>query len=318
MSDTTQVPNTEDDILSGVEGLEDEPIVEDGAKGEATPTGVEDEAIGVGGEQGAGKGAEGQQQQKPSGPQDLVDSNGTIIATGGRERRFYETAQKEKGQRVKLEQEVASLSSQMEAVNAAGNLGTQYNLTPEEVTTGAQIIAAYKTNPVETLQYMLTQAQAQGHNIEGIGGGNMDLGAVKSMITTALEPLLAEQTERVDTQETEQAALEFYEEFSTNFPDAAPHEDTLARLLREQPSLSPEAAYFKLKTYYLERGLPFSKSLATLQQEHQANGPRENTQQGLPDGGVAVNAATDTSQVANTDVSYDDIIRESIKEAGIS
>ena len=207
----------------------------------------------------------------------------------------------------------------MDAVNNAGTLGTQYSLTPEEITTGAQIIAAYKNNPVETIQYMLTQAQASGHNIDALTTGGLDMSAVKQMLDTALQPLVSEHQERADTQAAQSRATSVYNNFMAKYPDSAVHEDTLARLLNEDTSLSPEAAYFKLQSYYARNNLDWTKSLAQLQQAATvAATSAENTQQALPEGSIANANVTDKPQVADVNTSTDDIIRDAMAEAGIN
>ena len=313
--------NTDEAILDSIGEGDDQQVTDEGTSsedtgattdtGEATPT--------ASGEQGTADGDGKDTPGKTSGgPQDLVDAQGNIVATGGKERRFYETAQREKARADTATRDVSTLQAQIEAINNAGTLGTQYDLTPEEVTTGAQIIASYKENPVETIQYMLTQAQASGHNIDAIGGGGLDMKAVKQMLDTALQPLVAEQHERVDTQEANDRALDIYNEFSTKYPDAAPHENSLARLLQQEATLSPEAAYFKLRSYYLERNLDWTKPLEQLQQEAQAQPSSANTQQAVPDGNVTDARVTDTAQVADVNTSTDDIIRQAMEDAGIN
>mgnify|MGYP005813787377 CR=1 FL=1 len=312
--------STDEAILDSIGEGDDQQITDEGTSSEDTgaTTDTGEEASTASGEQGTEDGDGKDTPGKTSGgPQDLVDAQGNVIATGGKERRFYETAQREKARADTATKEVSTLQAQIEAINNAGTLGTQYSLTPEEVTTGAQLIAAYKSNPVETIQYMLTQAQASGHNIDAIGGGGLDMQAVKQMLDTALQPLVAEQNERVDTQEANDRALEVYNEFSAKHPDAAVHENSLARLLQQEPTLSPEAAYFKLRSYYLERNLDWTKSLETLQAEQNA-GPSANTQQAVPDGNVTDARVTDTAQVADVNTSTSDIIRQAMEDAGIN
>ena len=312
--------STDEAILDSIGEGDDQQITDEGTSSEDTgaTTDTGEEASTASGEQGTEDGDGKDTPGKTSGgPQDLVDAQGNVIATGGKERRFYETAQREKARADTATKEVSTLQAQIEAINNAGTLGTQYSLTPEEVTTGAQLIAAYKSNPVETIQYMLTQAQASGHNIDAIGGGGLDMQAVKQMLDTALQPLVAEQNERVDTQEANDRALEVYNEFSAKHPDAAVHENSLARLLQQEPTLSPEAAYFKLRSYYLERNLDWTKSLETLQAEENA-GPSANTQQAVPDGNVTDARVTDTAQVADVNTSTSDIIRQAMEDAGIN
>jgi len=270
-------------------------------------------------EQGVEGSSNTEQQGKVSSPQDLVDAQGNVIATGGKERRFYETAQREKQRAEGLTRDVETLQAQLEAINNAGSVGSQYDLSPEEVTTGAQIIAAYKNNPVETIEYMLTQAQASGHNVDAIGqNGNMNLNAVKQMVDSAIQPLVAEQYEREENEAADIRAQEIYDNFNSQYPDSAVHEDSLARLLDQEPNLSPEAAYFKLRSYYMERNLDWTKSLEQLQSEQSSQQASVNTQQAVPDGNVIPNRVTDTAQVADANTSTDDIIRQAMSDAGIN
>jgi len=311
--------STDEAILDSIGEGDDQQTTDEGTSGEDTgaTTDSDKETPTAGSEQGT-EGGDGKDapEKTSGGPQDLVDAQGNVVATGGKERRFYETAQREKARADTATKEVSTLQAQIEAINSAGTLSTQYDLTPEEMTTGAQIISSYKQNPVETIQYMLTQAQAAGHNIDAIGGGGLDMKAVKQMMDTALQPLLTEQTERVDTQEANNRALEIYNEFSAKYPDAAPHEDSLARLLQQESTLSPEAAYFKLRSYYHERGLDWTKSLEQLQSQVQPSSV--NTQQAVPDGNVTDTRVTDTAQVADANTSTSDIIRQAMEDAGIT
>jgi len=308
------IVSTDEAILDSI-GENDEPTTDEDAK---APETTEEETPTTSDQQSA-EGGDDSQQKEAGGPQDLVDGQGNLVAQGGKERRFYETAQRERSRADNLEKELTTVKAQMDAVNNAGTLGTQYSLTPEEITTGAQIIAAYKNNPVETIQYMLTQAQASGHNIDALTTGGLDMSAVKQMLDTALQPLVSEHQERADTQAAQDRATSVYNNFMAKYPDSAVHEDTLARLLNEDTSLSPEAAYFKLQSYYAKNNLDWTKSLVQLQQAATvAATSAENTQQALPEGSIANANVTDKPQVADVNTSTDDIIRDAMAEAGIN
>lgn len=319
MADTNEevILTTDEDILKSIgEGDEQSTDESTGEEGTSTETGDVTKNADTSGEQSVDGGTDGKQETKPSsGPQDLKDAAGNTIASGGKERRFYETAQREKQRADDLNIEVETLKGQIKAINDAGNLGTQYSLTPEELSTGAQLIASYKDNPINTIKYMLTQAQANGYNIDDLGG-NVDMSAIKQMMQNALAPLVTEQQQRIDTQETQDRATEVYNNFVSRFPDASVHETSLARLLTEDPNLSPEAAYYKLQSFYAQKGLDWTKPLETLQNE--AKKPSADTQPQPPEGsGVSNNNTTDTANVADVNVSFDDIIREEMAKAGI-
>ena len=260
------------------------------------------------------------QQQQARGPQDLIDKEGNVIARGGKERRFYEQLQVNKQQNAALNQQVQQLQGQLDAVNNAGTLGTQYDLSPEELTTGAQIIKSFKEDPVATVKYLLTQAQAAGHNLDDIATGGADMSAIKQMVNEAVSPLVQDRQQRVDAEEHQKKAQEVYNGFMSKYPDAQMHENSLARLLETDQNLTPEAAYFKLKNFYLEKGLDFSVPLETIAQQEQQTQqtPEVNTQQTLPSGGnIPAQNVTDTADIADVGTSYDDIIRQSMRDAGM-
>ena len=259
-----------------------------------------------------------QEQGQPRGPQDLVDREGNVIARGGKERRFYETAQKERQRADTLENEVNTLRTKVEAFEGTANLPNQYNLTPEELTTGAQLISAFKDNPVDTIKYLLTEAQSAGHNIEGVGQGT-DVAALSKMIHDKLSPLTTERQQTLEHQQRQEQATQVYNQFMSNYPDAAVHQDTLAQLLERDKSLSPEAAYFKLKSFYLEKGLDWNTPLDVHEQNSQAQHAKEteNTQSSLPSGSTPAENLTDAAQIASVETDMEDIIKDSMREAGI-
>ena len=323
VEDNDEVLSTDEEIMANLEST-DESLASPSTTEEntGTETTTTEEAPPAGGEQGTQTSDDNKSDGRQTrGPQDLVNANGEVVAAGGRERRFYETAQQQKARADGLDAKVTSLNAQLEAVNNAGTLGTQYNLTPEEVTTGAQLISAYKNNPVEAIQYMLTQAQGNGINVDSIlNGGSTDVGAIKQLIENALAPLTEQRQEQIDTQAVNDRATEIYNDFMVKYPDAAVHEDSLSRLLEQDSSLSVEAAYYKLQSYYNGKGLDWTKSLGTLQQELDATNTSEtaNTRAQPPDGGVNTTNTTDTAQVADISTSTDDIIKEAMAEAGIT
>ena len=323
IDDDDKEVSTEQEILEDI-GEGNEP-----ASGEDVSTEVPREAQddtqttpATSGEQGTEASVDGEpQQQQARGPEDLKDAQGNVIAQGGRERRFYEVAHREKARAEGLGRELETAKAQIDAINKAGNVGTQFGLTPDEVTTGAQLMQAWKKDPANTVQYMLTQAQSLGHNMENVAGGGMNMEAVQQMLNTTLAPLLGERQERADTQQARDEAVKQYNAFSTQYPDAAVHDNSLSQIIKQDPSLSLDAAYFKLRSFFSKRGLDFSKSLEALQQEYVAakgNGAN-NTQPQPPDGGsVNPNDATDTARVADVNETFDDIIKGAIKSAGIT
>ena len=317
--DEEEVLSTDNEILNNI-GEGDEPSSDEGVTSQenGTSEAPKESAPTTSGEQGTNTGANGEQQQQTRGPQDLVGRDGQVVAKGGAERRHYEAAQREKHRADTAQQENSKLTTQLKAINDAGTVGTQYNLTPEEVTTGAQMISAWKDDPVNTLKYMLTQAAALGHNVEGLQQGGTDMSAVKQMITDSLAPLMEGKQLEKDTQENEVRAREVYTDFISRHQDASVHEDTLAQLLQKDQNLNVESAYYKLQAFYANNGYDWTKSLATLQQEYEAKAPQNTQVPQPPDGGGVSNTqVTDSANVASVNESTSDIIKQAIADAGI-
>jgi len=315
--------NTEEQVLGYIPGIGNDP--NEGA--ETQDTEVQGEATDAASqpvpaptnEQAISQGSPDQQGKRQSrGPQDLIDKDGSVIAKGGPDRRHYENWQRAQQENGTLTQNLQSLESQVDAYKSASNLGTQYSLSPEEMTAGAQIMQAWKDDPASTVKYLLTQAQSLGYNVDGISGAT-DVSAIKTMIDQALSPIMQERQDKVDTQRIEDEARTQYSSFLQTYPDAESHETALAQLLEGDKNLSLEAAYYKLRSFYSEKGLDWSKPLEVLQAEmqQQAEQKRGNTQQPLPTGNVSSTTMTDTTDIADASTSFDDIIRQSMNEAGM-
>jgi hypothetical protein len=89
--------NTDEEILSSIGEGDEQTTTENTTEQDSGETANTKESSPPASDQQSADGStDEQQQQKANGPQDLVDANGNVIATGGKERRFYETAQREK------------------------------------------------------------------------------------------------------------------------------------------------------------------------------------------------------------------------------
>lgn len=260
-----------------------------------------------------------EEPKQANGPQDLIDRNGNVIAKGGQERRFYESAQKLKTETATLTRKMEQMTAELGAYKEAANVGNQFGLGPDEVVKAGQLMQSFQTDPISTIKALLTQAQSAGYNIEDIGVGT-DVSAIRNMINEAINPLVSKHNEEKVTQESNQHAQRIYNDFVTRFPDGEVHTDTLSQLLEEDSNLSLDAAYYKLKNFYSERGLDFSKPIEVLRQEAEQQEVQKPIQNGnmnetLPSGSN-IPRVNESVEVADTDASLDDIIRQSMKETG--
>lgn len=265
-----------------------------------------------------------QQNQHTQG-QDLVDADGKVIAKAGAERRFYEEAQRLRRNQQHFTQNVLpqikeQYSAMEQELNAYKNVVDGFkasDLSPQDIQSGFDFVRQWKKNPVDVVKFLLTNLQSNGINVD-IEGMQPSINAesIKQMLDAKLAPFIQEREARVQAQEQEQEVAQEYDNFIQKYPDSVVHDKTLAFMIRQDPSLTPELAYYKLKNFYLQKGLDFKVPLEVLAQQK----PNEQVQQGLPKApNISENVVKTTRQphVAGVDEGFKNIIREAMEENGL-
>lgn len=265
------------------------------------------------------------QQQQHNQGQDLVDAAGNVIAKAGAERRFYEEAQRLRRNQQHFTQTVLpqireQYSAMEQQLNAYKNVIDGFkasDLSPQDIQSGFDFVRQWKKNPTEVVKFLLTNLQSNGINID-IEGMQPSINAesIKQMLDAKLAPFIEEREARVRAAEQEQEVTREYDAFINKFPDSVVHDKTLAFMIKNDPSLTPELAYYKLKNFYLQKGLNFSVPLEVLAQQKPNNVP-----QGLPRtqnvSESVVENTTKQPRVAGVSEGFKNIIREAMEENGL-
>ncbi len=300
------------------------PSGQDGAGGQAQPV-AQPATPGANGVDPAPAGQDLTQQQRLGSDANgnLVDQAGNVIAKAGKERRLWEKVQRYEHFEVpQMREQIQTLTNESAQKEVLNNVPRQLGLSDEETLQGMRLIASYKKDPVATINYILTEARSAGHNLQGVGQGQVDLAAINRLLDQRLGPLLEDRETQQRQNDANVQAQTQYNDFITRFPDAATHEDVIARLLAGDPKLSAEAAYYQLKLWVQEKGLNWNQPL---QAQLNAAAPQgANTQPAVPPigGGRGGNAPViDTQQaasVADADADTGDIVRAAMREAGMN
>lgn len=280
------------------------------------------------------EGMTGQQAHVPAGrvrddgKGNLVDEQGRTVAARGAERRWYSEAQAAGRQARQAQQELQELRGKVQPYEQAFATFANLQLTPQEVAVGANLYKSFRTNPRETIEYLIGEARKTGVSIDG-AVGSLDINAVRSTVLEALKPILDERAERTRTAEQDAAADREYTEFMSDpdFPNAYIHEAEIAATMRYNPRLSMREAYLKLEAEAVRNGLDFSQPLRPQwEAKRNANvGSNNGTNTGrpprapLPNTRMSGSASTvGTSRMAPASMSTSDIVREALRDAGIS
>ena len=318
MNPDDELPDSETSGNANIDELIDESIAaQDGAEVETpTPANVETaETAPV--EDGDHTKGGNVTQQEPTGQQgrgatDLIDpATGQVVARGGAERRMYE--RDAPSRLMATSRELTAAQAQIQTHEAASASAKENNLTPEESITAHKLLGAYKNDPIETIKYLLTQAQAAGHNINAVGQGT-DMAAISKMITDKLAPL-TEQQQRVDEQQGHrEAAQQEATQFLQRFPDAALHEQEIALLLQQRADLTPETAYYMLQNWFMRSGLDWNKPANA--QDKPEGGDPTGGKVTLPSGRVSsaeTLTTVDNGKSVDANTEWDDIVSGAIR-----
>lgn len=275
---------------------------------------------------GSDKEPSGQQVQK-SGPGDLVDRDGKVVARAGAERRHYEAATKFKTQLEQVNGQLDRTRGELEAFRTAAQLPTQLGLNPEESTTGLQLIASWKTNPVGVIQYLVEQAKAAGHNLETLGGAT-DIGAIKQMIAQELQPIRQQAQSEQRVQEAQTAAQQQVQALVSEYGEQALNNgDALSKLINasieQGRPLNLEQAYLRFNNWCYQNGFdpanPIDPQIAARRTPppatQQSQPPRPNGRAvAAPNGVVPMDHAAGITGNENTR----DLVRAAMREQGFN
>jgi hypothetical protein len=262
-----------------------------------------------------------QTPQQTHGAKDLTLGDGTVVK-GGAERRFYEqreTARQQashyKEQADRAAQELQTARSELQTLRQATE--SLHGADPQTLRIGAAIVTDLQRDPVGTMKKLLAEVVAQGHSIESIGVG---------VDTLAIQRLLDERIPAQQDEPTEQEILQQAQQEVNNFygahPDARPHDAVLGRMLRDNPGVDLDTAYFELKNAFAEKGFDWSRSLEDNLNDASSQNitPQPKPQQQLPNGRpMTPNISNaDEVKVAHEDTDMSDIVRAAMRESGMN
>lgn len=263
-------------------------------------------------------GGRAQRVDQQGRPIDLIDRHGNVVARGGAERRTYEKnalsrALELEGAARAQRQEIETLKRQVAGFSQANEALGQYGLSPPDLLMAAQLLHGIKTEPVKVVKDLLAALQAKGVQIDGIGGG-VDVQAIVKAVRAEMAPLRESARHSAEIARIQSESAQETNEFLARYPDAAMHEDEIARILGERPDVTLDGAYWMLKHGFAAHGLDWNRPLkdqtAALRKPNGSGAGSDFPPQGrtrLP-GSPAVKPVSSTE-------SWDNIIAGALKDA---
>lgn len=273
------------------------------------------------GQQPAGK--NGEQRPRTDAKGNLLGPDGSILASAGAERRY---AERLNVRNQHLERELSETAKKLADVQFLNDVPRRLGLSNDDVTTGLQLVADFNRSPVEVARKVLEKALAAGHNLSeilGEGTSSVEMRGINALLESKLKPFTDAAQKNEVTEAARNEGEKNYSKFMTDYPEAEPHQDAIASLMRTK-GWTAEKSLMNIQRFALSNGLDFSEPLgpqiAARANSDQTGGDDTEQptrhRQGMPNGqggGSQYRATTpDTA-----DKSFDAIIRESMAEAGI-
>jgi hypothetical protein len=264
---------------------------------------------------------EGQVRYDQAG--NVVDARGNIVAPAGRGRRLDEQNRRYRGLLDAKERELQQFKAQVSEANFLNGAPAKLGLNNDETAAALDMMALFKNNPSQLVQIVLAEAQAKGVDLNKLLGSNIgavQTDAIKKLLDERLAPLDKINKERAENERVTSAVQTRYNTFLSKYPDADPHQDAIANLMRTQ-GLHETEAYFRVREFALRNGLDFNSPLGPqLAQVMQRGQPQQQTasrRRPIVNGRAPSNGMTERkTEVSSPDRSYASIIDEALAESG--
>lgn len=264
---------------------------------------------------------------RANGDGSIYDLQGRKVANPGLERRVFDRVSRYYNG---LETEHAGYKQRIDNYESANAAAKAAGLTIEEDALGKRIMSAWKRSPTETINFLLTQAQNQGHDVSSIrqGGAAFDPAAVGQLLEEKLaarfeqlQPLIEQlQHARELDDVRDQVSNEITAFFEEN-PEAAPHRPILGALMQHMDTGDPRIAWAELRVSAAQNGWDLNKPLGPQAQATRQRGAptRDGNSRTVPDMTGRGGSGTGDGRIpagslgiANKDDSWDDIVGSSL------
>lgn len=263
----------------------------------------------------------------------VTEGGQEIVVKGGPERRFYEQREVARQERDAARRELEELRSHASAIEKQHKelketVQSLHGADPNAVRIGVRMVSDLQRDPVGTMKKLLAEVTAQGYKIEEIGAG-VDTAAIQRMIDERL-PANTQTTEQTDEEILAEATAEA-NAFFGQYPDARVHDELIAQVMRDHPGTDLRAAYFNLKSAFIDKGFDWSRTLQDNLKEASGHSNTDNTQTNneqnqqqqkpLPNGRApdAGEFKLDNGNgVVHEDTDTSEIVKQAMREAGMN
>jgi len=223
---------------------------------------------------------------------ELLDKAGNIVAGTRREKQLAYNLNRAQYAANVANRENRRLLQAMTQFNQLGEMVRRSNLTPQLVQEALELRARAEQDPINTVRDIVSRVLASGVTMDQIFGNdavpNINANLIKNELDKRLGPLQRREEQAARSERINQRAAEQLDDFLFNHEHANVHGVEISQLVDAQ-QLSPERAYFELRSWAERRGMDFSQPLrpqvlAAMQQARGGGGRQQPQRRTTPAG----------------------------------
>lgn len=236
---------------------------------------------------------------------ELLDKAGNIVASSRREKQLAYNLNRAQYAANVANRENRRLLQAMNQFTQLGEMVRRSNLTPQHVQEALELRARAEQDPINTVRDIVARVLANGVTMEQIFGNDavpsINANLIKNELDRRLGPLQRREEQAARSQRINERAAEQLDDFLFNHEHANVHGVEISQLVDAQ-QLTPERAYFELRSWAERRGMDFSQPLRpqVIAAIQQAQGGRQPQRQRTTPAGARGSGQQETQERGNS------------------
>lgn len=195
---------------------------------------------------------------------ELLDRNGNIVATTRREKQLAYNLNRAQYAANQASRDLRKMQQHFQQYQAIDGLMKTNNISPQMAQEAIQLRAMAEKDPILAVRDIVARVLATGVTMEDIFGHDavpqINARVITNELDRRLGPLEKQTQARAQEQQLNERAVEQAEQFIQTHPHADTHGNEISGLVSNH-GLTPERAYFELRSWVERRGFDFSSPL---------------------------------------------------------
>lgn len=246
--------------------------------------------------------------EKPrKGPKgELLDKNGQVVASTRREKQLAYNLNRAQYAANQASRQLRQMQTHFQQYQQLDAVMKQNNLSPQMAHEALQLRAMAEKDPIMAVRDIVARVLSTGVTMEQLFGNdavpNINARVITNELDRRLGPLEQQTRERQRQAQIAETAQVQMEEFVQSHPHAETHGVEISNLV-SQHGLTPERAYFELRSWVERRGFDFTSPLRpqieqAMKRQRGGGGRRQSTPGDMR--GVQPNGSVPTHNTTNS------------------